>query len=111
MVVVLGVGTIGLGCIQVLKDTTASRISAVDASVKRLEMARQLGADHTVNLSQGAPLEAVIELTGGAKPVVPYWARGRNADVVIDCGRQDLTQPRSLDVEAVVGTDCICSPL
>ena len=84
-VVVLGVGIIGLGCIQAIRATTDCRIIAVDASEKRLDMAHQLGATDTVNLKETDPLEAVIELTGGAKPVENFGVRGANADVVIDC--------------------------
>ena len=39
-IVILGVGIIGLGCVQLLKPTSHCRIIAVDASEKRLEMAR-----------------------------------------------------------------------
>lgn len=84
-VVILGVGIIGLGCIQVIRATVDCRIIAVDASAKRLEMAQQLGTDETVNLTETDPVEAVIEHTGGARPVENFGARGGNADLVIDC--------------------------
>ncbi|MDH3600537.1 MAG: zinc-binding dehydrogenase [Candidatus Tectomicrobia bacterium] len=84
-VVILGVGIIGLGCVQAIRAMVDCRIIAVDASERRLEMAKQLGADATVNLTQMDPVEAVIELTGGAKPVERFGVRGGNADVVIDC--------------------------
>ena len=47
-------------------------------------MARQLGADEIVNLTEVDPMDAVIELTGGERPVERFGARGGNADVVID---------------------------
>ncbi len=84
-VVVLGVGIIGLGSIQAIRAMVDCRIIAVDASDRRLEMAKTFGADATVNLTQTDPVEAVIELTGGAKPVERFGVRGGNADVVIDC--------------------------
>ncbi len=84
-VVILGVGIIGLGCVQAIRATVDCRIIAVDASAKRLEMAQALGADTTVNLTEADPVEAVISLTGGAKPVERFGIRGGNADVVIDC--------------------------
>jgi 2-desacetyl-2-hydroxyethyl bacteriochlorophyllide A dehydrogenase len=83
-IVVLGVGIIGLGCVQAIRATVDCRIIAVDASAKRLQMAQQLGADATVNLTEAEPVEAVIQLTGGARPVEAFGARGGNADVVID---------------------------
>ena len=84
-VVVLGAGIIGLGCIQAIRATVDCRIIAVDASEQRLEMAESLGADASVNLTETDSVEAVIELTGGARPVERFGVRGGNADLVIDC--------------------------
>jgi 2-desacetyl-2-hydroxyethyl bacteriochlorophyllide A dehydrogenase len=84
-VVILGSGIIGLGCVQVLRATASCRIIVVDASTRRLDMARQMGADETVNLTQIDPLEAVIELTGSAQPEEPLGVSGGSADVAIDC--------------------------
>ena len=95
-VVVLGVGIIGLGCVQLIRATIDCHIIAVDASVKRLEMAQQLGADETVNLTESDPVEAVIELTGGAKPVERFGVRGGNADAVIDCAGANASPNQGL---------------
>jgi 2-desacetyl-2-hydroxyethyl bacteriochlorophyllide A dehydrogenase len=84
-IVILGVGIIGLGCVQAIRATVDCRIIVVDASQKRLQMAQQLGANATVNLTEANPVEAVIQLTGGAQPVERFGVRGGNADVVIDC--------------------------
>ena len=103
-VVILGVGIIGLGCVQALKATADCRIIAVDASEKRLEMARQLGADNIVNLTETDPVEAVIELTGGAKPVERFGVRGGNADVIIDCaGAKDSPNQGLLMLKQMYG--------
>ncbi len=84
-VVVLGAGIIGLGCVQAIRATVDCRVIAVDSSERRLEMARRFGADAVVNLTETDPVEAVIELTGGAKPVERFGVRGGNADLVVDC--------------------------
>lgn len=84
-VVVLGAGIIGLGCIQAIRASVDCRIIAVDASERRLDMAKNIGADAAVNLTETDPVEAVIELTGGARPVERFGVRGGNADLVIDC--------------------------
>jgi 2-desacetyl-2-hydroxyethyl bacteriochlorophyllide A dehydrogenase len=85
-VVILGAGIIGLGCVQAIRATVAScRIIVVDASARRLEMARQLGAEATVNFAETDAVEAVIALTGGARPIERFGVRGGNADVVLDC--------------------------
>jgi len=39
-------------------------------------MATQLGADATVNLTQTDPLEAVIDLTGGPRPIGRFEVKG-----------------------------------
>ena len=95
-VVILGSGIIGLGCIQAVCATVTCRIIVVDASAKRLEMASRLGADATVNLTETDPLEAVIELTGGARPVERFGVRGGNADVVIDCAGAKISPNQGL---------------
>lgn len=83
-IVILGLGIIGLGCVQIIKTTINCQIIAVDTSSKRLEMAKQLGANAVVNLAETDPVEAVIKLTGGAKPIERFGTRGGNADAVID---------------------------
>ena len=97
-VVILGSGIIGLGCIQVIRATVSCRIIAIDASVKRLRMASRLGADETVNLTETDPLEAIIGLTGGARPVERFGVRGGNADVVIDCAGARLSPNQGLQM-------------
>jgi 2-desacetyl-2-hydroxyethyl bacteriochlorophyllide A dehydrogenase len=97
-VVILGAGIIGLGCLQVIGATVACRIIVVDASAKRLEMAKQLGADATVNLTQSDPVEAVIGLTGGPQPPQRFGVRGGNADVVIDCAGAKLSPNQGLSM-------------
>jgi 2-desacetyl-2-hydroxyethyl bacteriochlorophyllide A dehydrogenase len=95
-VVILGAGIIGLGCVQAIRATLACRIIVVDSSQKRLAMARQFGADETVNFTETDALEAVIELTGGAKPVERFGVRGGNADLVIDCAGARLSPNQGL---------------
>jgi len=95
-VVILGAGIIGLGCLQIIRTTLSCRIIVVDASRRRLDLAKQLGADAIVNMQATDPLEAVIELTGGAKPVLRFGIRGGNADAVIDCAGAGLSPGQGL---------------
>jgi len=44
-VVILGAGIIGLGCLQAIRAAGCCRVIVVDASARRLAMARQLGAE------------------------------------------------------------------
>src|SRR5690606_17989688 len=64
-VAVLGAGGVGLNIIQTARLVGASRIIAVDVAEHKLAVARQFGATHTVNASEGDPVEAVRELTDG----------------------------------------------
>jgi len=82
--VVMGVGIIGLGVIQVLKALSKVKIIAVDISDKRLEMAKQLGADNLVNAAKEPADEKIIELTGSASISFFPVASG-TVDTIYDC--------------------------
>jgi NAD+-dependent secondary alcohol dehydrogenase Adh1 len=65
--VVIGAGGLGHIGIQCLKALTATEIIVVDPSAPALELARELGADHTVRVeSGGSHVDTVKELTDGA---------------------------------------------
>jgi threonine dehydrogenase-like Zn-dependent dehydrogenase len=51
-VVVIGTGAIGMYCLMMAKAAGAGRLIAVDLSEHALELARRLGATHTVNPAQ-----------------------------------------------------------
>jgi S-(hydroxymethyl)glutathione dehydrogenase/alcohol dehydrogenase len=65
-VAVYGCGGVGLSIVQGARIAGARQIIAVDQFDNKLEMARGVGATHTVNGSQVDPVKAVRELTGGA---------------------------------------------
>jgi L-iditol 2-dehydrogenase len=75
--VVQGAGGLGLNAIAVARDMGADRIIAIDGVAGRLALAREFGADDTVDVSQVTTAErridAVRSLTGGF-----------GADVVVD---------------------------
>ena len=60
-VVVQGCGPIGLICIAVLRTMGIEHITAVDGNEQRLEFAKKMGADHTVNFMQYRGIEALTE--------------------------------------------------
>jgi len=70
--VVIGAGGLGHIGIQCLKAYTPTEIIVVDPSEKALELARELGADHTVQVD-GSQRDTVQELTDG-----------RGAEAIID---------------------------
>ena len=64
-VAVIGAGMIGLLCIQTLKIAGYSKIIAVDLEDEKLELAKKLGATHSVNARNQDPVAAILEWTGG----------------------------------------------
>lgn len=56
-VIVLGVGTIGLLAMQSAKALGAKSVTAVDINHARLDLAKRLGADHVINVSEENALE------------------------------------------------------
>ena len=70
--VVIGAGGLGHIGIQCLKAYTPTEIVVVDPNEKALALARELGADHTIQVD-GTHVDTVRELTGGT-----------GADAIID---------------------------
>jgi NAD+-dependent secondary alcohol dehydrogenase Adh1 len=64
-VVVIGAGGLGHIGIQCLKAYTPTEIIVVDPSEPALELARELGADHTVKVEGASHIQTVQELTDG----------------------------------------------
>ncbi|MBC9724872.1 NAD(P)-dependent alcohol dehydrogenase [Streptomyces sp. TRM68367] len=64
-VVVLGAGAVGLSAVMAAALTPATAVVAVDRVAERLELARELGATHTVDVGAKDLGEALAEITGG----------------------------------------------
>lgn len=71
-IVLVGVGGLGHLGVQIARATTPAQVIAVDVKPEALELARKVGAHHTLASDDNAAL-AIRELTGG-----------RGADVLID---------------------------
>jgi S-(hydroxymethyl)glutathione dehydrogenase/alcohol dehydrogenase len=69
-VAVLGCGGIGLSAVNGAAIAGAERIIAIDTNSSKLELAKLMGATHTINASNVDPVAAVKELTEGKG--VPY---------------------------------------
>lgn len=91
-VLIIGAGTIGLSVMQVCKSRGA-RVAVSDLSEGRLKLAREMGADATVNPSEGDVREALVDFCGESGPSAVIEAVGRPAtvrqalDVVAASGR------------------------
>lgn len=75
-VVVIGLGSMGLGCLQVARAFGARRVIGIARREAVLALARELGADHTVNAATQDPVAAVRELTGGKGAAVVIETAG-----------------------------------
>lgn len=98
--VVIGAGGLGHIGIQTLAAITSAEITVIDRSEAALELAKTIGADHTVlATTDGAVRSAVADVTGGGAHVVfdyvgeagaerlaPGLLRGRGSHYVIGYG-------------------------
>ncbi|MER5194326.1 NAD(P)-dependent alcohol dehydrogenase [Streptomyces sp. NPDC002755] len=92
-IVVLGAGAVGLSAVMAAALTPATTIIAVDRVAERLQLAKELGATHTVDAG-GTPLgEAVAEITGG-----------RGADGIVETTGNTAVLRRGVDALAARGT-------
>jgi threonine dehydrogenase-like Zn-dependent dehydrogenase len=91
-VLIQGPGQQGLSQVVACKQAGATRIivTGTTRDAARLALARDLGADHTIDVRTEDPLERVRELTGG-----------RGVDVVLDCTAGAGTAPVLLGVDAL----------
>jgi L-iditol 2-dehydrogenase len=87
--VVVGCGMIGLAVIQAARLAGFGRIVAVDVAPEKLEMAAGMGATDTVD-SRSAPIEKILDLTGGAGAARAFEAVGIAAtiELAIRCVRK-----------------------
>jgi S-(hydroxymethyl)glutathione dehydrogenase/alcohol dehydrogenase len=77
-VVVLGCGGVGLSCVQGARHACARMIIAVDVAPGRLELARALGATHTLIARRDDA--GLLELAKEVKALI-----GRGADYAFEC--------------------------
>lgn len=84
----VGGGMIGLLVLQTLRLAGCSRVIAVDLNDAKLEMAKKLGAEETINPKSVNVLERIREITGG-----------HGADIALEC--VGATDPIRTSIEGV----------
>ena len=69
-VAILGPGSLGLFHLQAYKAAGASKVIMVglEQDRERFEIARELGADHIINLSKEEPVKAILACPGLPSP-------------------------------------------
>jgi threonine dehydrogenase-like Zn-dependent dehydrogenase len=72
-----------------------ARVIAIDIAAARLEHARRLGADATLNPSDGDPIVGVRELT-----------EGEGADATLDCTGNAIARAQTVRSARVFGRAC-----
>ncbi|MFJ1807303.1 MULTISPECIES: NAD(P)-dependent alcohol dehydrogenase [unclassified Streptomyces] len=92
-IVVLGAGAVGLSAVMAAALSPATTIIAVDRVAERLELAKELGATHTVDAGQATLGEAVAEITGG-----------QGADGVVETTGNTAVLRQGVDALAARGT-------
>jgi aryl-alcohol dehydrogenase len=63
--VTFGAGAVGLAAVMAARIAGATTIIAADVVPSRLEMAKEMGATHTVNSKETDAVKAILEVTGG----------------------------------------------
>ena len=76
-VVILSQGAIGLGFTQLMALQGAKHVIVTDLLDYRLDLAKQIGAPHTLNPTRDNIIEAITEITGGQMADVAVEACGR----------------------------------
>ena len=86
-VAVVGCGTIGLLAVQWAKIFGASTVIAIDIDDSKLELAKKLGADITINSRGKEPFEEVHKLNGG-----------KGVDVAIESAGTPITSAQTFSL-------------
>lgn len=91
-VAILGAGPIGLMILQVARLSGAHPIFVSDQFPWRLDMARRLGADVTINIAQTDPVAAICSQTAG-----------RGTDVVFEAAWADDSVVQAVEIARLGG--------
>ncbi|NIM92403.1 MAG: zinc-binding dehydrogenase [Anaerolineales bacterium] len=100
VVVVQGAGPIGLMNVACAKLSGASKVISVDMISERLEMAKKLGADVTINISDVPDKDDRVRL------VHEESTGGYGADVVLQCVGVPAAVPEGIDYLRYGGRFC-----
>jgi threonine dehydrogenase-like Zn-dependent dehydrogenase len=98
--VVTGLGAIGLSAMLVLKQFV-SRVIVSEVSPKRLQLAKELGADVVIDATKEDPLQKVIEITGTGRS---FSGKGGGcADIVMECSGVPIALQQAIEMARTGG--------
>jgi L-iditol 2-dehydrogenase len=89
-VLVQGTGAVGLSVIALARRGGAARVAAIGAPASRLDLARQMGADHVYDLDRTTPEERAADLR--------TRTHGDGADVVVEASGSARAFEEGLDL-------------
>ena len=92
-VLIIGAGPIGLMTLQAFRAKKVVEVSVAEISKERLQVAKRLGADKTINPSETDLLTTVLDMTGG-----------EGMDLVIDAAGNATTNKLSIQILRPGGT-------
>ena len=96
-VVVQGAGGLGINATAAAREMGAGQVIVIDGLSNRLELARQCGADHTINIGEYTTPESRIER-------VKKLTEGWGADIVMELVGYPQVVPEGLDMLRKGGT-------
>ena len=96
-VVVQGAGGLGINATAVARDMGTALVIVIDGVSGRLELARQCGADHTIDIGEYTTPESRVER-------VRELTEGRGADVVVEVVGYPQVVTEGLDMLRTGGT-------
>ena len=96
-VVVQGAGGLGIYATAAAKEMGAGRVITIDGLSQRLDLARQCGADHTININDFPTPEARVQR-------VKELTEGRGGDIVMELVGYPQVVPEGLDMLRRGGT-------
>ncbi len=91
-VVVMGLGTLGLGAVQALRIAGVQKIIGVDRVPRRLEQGQALGADVVIDASSENTVERIRDLAGTGPTGTPQVA------AVIECTGAETPLTQAIEV-------------
>jgi threonine 3-dehydrogenase len=100
-VLITGCGPIGLCTVGIARAAGAARVIATDVEAYRLELARTMGADLTLDASQPDTLERISVATGGDGVDVVLEMSG--AQAALDQGLQAVTRGGRISLLGIFG--------
>jgi aryl-alcohol dehydrogenase len=112
-IAIFGAGTVGISAVLGAVVCGCTTIIAVDINAQRLDMARELGATHTINAQDTDPVKAVIDITqGGAEYSLECIGNPKTLRQAVDvlprcgvCGLLGVVPPGTevnLDMDAIM---------